>query len=266
MRIPLRRGRDFTSGDTFEAAMVTVVNEAFARAAFGGDDPIGQRVHVGFDRDGDMTIVGVVADIRTAGPERPPEPEIFMPYEQHPGPSTGLTLVVRSDTADLDALAATITRLIRARNPQVPVVAETMNGVLAQATATPRFRTYVLIAFASVALLLALTGVYGVMAFNVSQRVAEIGLRMALGATPRNIVGLVVGHGSTVIAAGVAAGLALSLALSRLMNSFLFEVAPRDPLLLGGVVAAVAAAGIAASAAPALAALRGDPIAALRGE
>jgi ABC-type antimicrobial peptide transport system permease subunit len=141
-----------------------------------------------------------------------------------------------------------------------------MNGVLAQATATPRFRTYVLIAFAAVALLLALTGVYGVMAFNVSQRVAEIGLRMALGATPRDIVGLVVGHGAAVIAAGVTAGLALSLALSRLMSSFLFEVAPRDPMLLGGVIAAVAAAGVAASAAPALAALRRDPLAALRSE
>jgi hypothetical protein len=233
LRIPLRRGRDFDDRDVLEAPMVTIVNDVFAPAVFGDTDPIGQRVEVGFDRPGYMTIVGVVGDIRTAGPERAPQPEIYMPYEQHPGPSTALTLVIRTENANLGALAATLTRLIRARNRDVPVVADTMDGVLTQATATPRFRTYVLATFAIVALLLAIAGVYGVMAFNVSQRVGEIGVRLAVGATPGDVLTLILAQGATLVAAGIVVGLALSLALSRFVTAFLFGSTAVDPFVLG---------------------------------
>jgi ABC-type antimicrobial peptide transport system permease subunit len=213
-----------------------------------------------------MTIVGVVSDIRTAGPARPAQPEIYMPYEQHPGPATALNLVVRTAAADPSSLGDTIGRKIRERNPDVPVRATTMEGTLETASATPRFRTFLLVTFAGVALLLALAGVYGVMAYSVSQRVPELGVRIALGATPGHILGLVVGQGARLALIGLGAGIALSLLAGRLLQGLLFGVTPRDPLMLGVVTAGVTLATLAACYIPGRRAVRVDPMIALRAE
>ena len=141
LRIPVRAGRDFSDGDRREAPLVAIINESLARVAFQDQDPIGRKIQCGLDTLEYMTIVGVVADIRTTGPSGAVQPEIFMPYEQHPGPATALNLVARTEMADPLALAATISRKIRDRNPDVPVRATTMEGTLETAVATPRFRT-----------------------------------------------------------------------------------------------------------------------------
>jgi predicted permease len=266
MGIPLRRGRDFTDGDTREATRVAIVNEALARASFAGVDPIGRRIQCGLDSLEFMTIVGIVGDVRTWGPQRPAQAEIFMPYEQHPGPASSLNLVVRTDLADPLALTDTMTRTISARNPDVPVRATTMAATLQAASATPRFQTFLLVMFAGVALALALAGVYGVMAYTVSQRVPELGVRIALGATPDHIRALVFGHGAKLAAAGLAVGIGLALLAGRLLQGFLFGVTATDPRVLGAVSAAVAVATLAACYVPVRRAVRVDPMMALRAE
>jgi putative ABC transport system permease protein len=266
MRIPIVRGRDFTDADAITAPFVAVVNEAFVRAAFPDRDPIGQRIRWGLDTPDYMRIVGVVGDVRTRGPARPVQSEIYAAADQHPGPSTMLSIVARTDAMDPLALGGTLARLIRQRNADVPVKIDTMEGTLAAATATPRFRTFLLAVFAVVALVLAVAGVYGVMAYTVSQRVPEIGIRVALGATPGNILGMVVGQGVKLAGIGLALGIVLALATTRLIEGLLFGVTARDPLILASVTAIVAAAALGACYIPGRRALRVEPMTALRTE
>jgi putative ABC transport system permease protein len=266
MGVPLKRGRDFTDGDRRGAPLVTVINEALARASFQGRDPIGLRLQCGFDTLDFMTIVGVVGDVRTWGPNLPAQPEIYMPYEQHPGSATALSIVARTAAADPLVLSDTMRRKIVARNPDVPVKASTMEAAIGSASATPRFQTFLLVVFAGVALMLALAGVYGVMAYTVSQRIPELGVRIALGATPQDIRALVFGQGAKLAAAGLAIGLALALASGRLLQGLLFGVTPRDPLILAGVTLGVAVATLAACYVPVRRAVRVDPMVALRAE
>jgi putative ABC transport system permease protein len=266
MTIALKRGRDFTDADRRDAPFVAVINEALARASFAGEDPIGRRMKCGLDSMQFMTIVGVVGDVRTWGPSQPPQAEIYMPFEQHAGPATALNLVARTDTADPLALTDTMRRKISARNPDVPVKATTMEATLTTASATPRFRTFLLIVFAGVALALALAGVYGVMAYSVSQRVSELGVRIALGATPGDIRKLIFGQGAKLAAAGLAIGLGLALISGRVLQGLLFGVTARDPAILAVVIVTVAAATLAACYIPVRRAVRVDPMVALRAE
>jgi ABC-type antimicrobial peptide transport system permease subunit len=213
-----------------------------------------------------MTIIGVVGDIRTAGPSQPAAPELYMPYEQHPGPATALNIVARTQAPDPLALSETMQRKIRERNPDVPVKATTMEGTLDTATATPRFQAYLLVLFAGVALVLALAGIYGVMAYMVSQRVPELGVRIALGATPRSILWLILGHGAKLAGVGLALGIALALLSGKLVEGFLFGVTPRDPFIFIVVTVGVAIATLAACYIPGRRAVRVDPMTALRAE
>ena len=213
-----------------------------------------------------MTIVGVVGDVRTWGPGLPAQAEIYMPYEQHPGPATTLRIVARTATADPLALTDTMRRKISARNPDVPVKASTMELTLDTASATPRFQTFLLMVFAGVALVLALAGVYGVMAYTVSQRVPEIGVRIALGATPEDIRALIFGQGAKLAAAGLLIGLTLALLSGKLLQGLLFGVTPRDPVILAAVTVAVAVATMAACYIPVRRAVRVDPMVALRAD
>ena len=266
LQVPLARGRDFTDADRLDAPFVAIVNEQLAKDAFPGVDPIGRTIRMGLDTLDPMTIVGIVKDIRTRGPARPVMAEIFMPYEQHQGPATSLNIVLRTDTADPLATGATAMRQIRSRNPQVPVRVETMEMTMAGATATPRFRTVLLVVFAVVALLLAIAGVYGVMAYTVNQRVPEIGLRVALGASPSDVIQLVMREGALLVALGLAVGTVLSIAGARFISGLLFGVSATDPLVFAAVSAIVAIAALAACLIPSRRALRVDPLLALRSE
>jgi predicted permease len=266
LQVPMILGRDFTDADRLEAPRVVIINEQLAKDAFPDVDPIGRTLRCGLDSLEPMTIVGIAKDVRTRGPGRPVQAEIFMPYEQHQGPATSLNIVMRTDAADPLSVAATAARQIRARTPDVPVRVETMEMTLATATATPRFRTVLLVVFAVVALVLAIAGVYGVMAYTVTQRVPEIGLRVALGASPSDVLGLVLRDGGVLIAIGLAAGAVLSFAGARFISGMLFGVSARDPLVFTGVSLLVAFAALAACLVPGRRALKVDPLLALRAE
>ncbi len=266
MRIPLKRGRDFSDLDTAESQFVAIINESLARASFPNDDPIGKRIRCGLDTLDYMTIVGVVADVRTRGPASSVMPEIYMPNAQHPGPGSSLNIVVRSDSAEPLSLGQTIARKLRERNPDVPVRISTMQGTLETASATPRFRAFLLTSFATIALALAIAGVYGVMAYSVSQRLPEMGVRVALGASPSRILTLVLGQGVKLAAAGLAIGLGLCVMAGRLLQGFLFGVTASDPTMLIFVVVAVTITTLLACTIPGRRAIRVDPMVALRAE
>ena len=266
LNVPIVRGRDFNDGDRIDAPFVAIINEQLAKDAFQGVDPIGRTIRAGLDSLTPMTIVGIVKDVRTRGPQRPVQAELFFPHEQHQGPATSLNLVMRTDTLDPLSLGATAARQIRSRYPDVPVRVETMDMTMSGATAAPRFRTTLLVVFAIVALLLAIAGVYGVMAYTVSQRVPEIGLRVALGASPSDVMGLVLREGGVLIAIGLAVGTALSYAGARFISGLLFGVSARDPMVFAGVSVVVALAALGACLVPGRRALKVDPLLALRAE
>ena len=266
LQVPIVRGRDFTDADRLDAPWVAIINEQLAKDAFPGVDPIGRSIRAGLDSLEPMTIVGIVKDVRTRGPNRPIEAELFFPYEQHQGPATALNLVLRTDAADPLALGASAARHIRNRHPDVPIRVETMEMTMAGATAAPRFRTVLLVVFAIVALLLAIAGVYGVMAYTVNQRVPEIGLRVALGASPGDVMRLVLRDGGLLIGLGLVLGAALSYAGAQFISGLLFGVSARDPVVFAGVSMLVAIAALGACLVPGRRALKVDPLLALRAE
>ena len=268
LQVPLIRGRDFNDRDQLDAPLVAIINEQLAKEAFPGVDPIGRTIRCGLDPVSmqPMTIVGIAKDVRTRGPARPVQAELYMPYEQHQGPATSLNLVLRTTAPDPLAIGAAVAKQIRSRRPEVPVRVETMAMTIAGATATPRFRTVLLVVFALVALLLAIAGVYGVMAYTVTQRVPEIGLRVALGAAPADVFRLVLRDGAVLIVLGLAVGAALSYAGAQFISGLLFGVSARDPWTFVGVSALVALAALAACLVPGRRALRIDPLLALRAE
>ncbi len=263
--IPLKQGRDFSAADQYDAPFTAVINEALARKSFAGQDPIGRVIYCGMDSDKGMKIVGVVGDIRQWGPAVAPQPEIYMPNEQHPRTATGMNVLVRT-AMEPGALMETLRRTVRELSPDVPVKFTTMEASLAENTAAPRFRTLLLGIFAGLAVILAMAGVYGVMAYTVGQRGNEIGLRMALGADTGDVLRLVLRQGLMLAAAGVVIGLAGAMAASRLLESMLFEVKPNDPATYAGVTVLLGVAALAANYIPARRAARIDPLVALREE
>jgi predicted permease len=265
MQIPLRRGRDFSPRDQYDAPFVAIVNDALARQAFGDADPIGRNIFCGLDSPKSMTIIGVVGDVRSNDPSRPPAPEIYMPFEQHPVTATSLAIVART-AGDPMAAANVFRGIIQAVNGEVPVRASTMDDALSIAVATPRFRTLLIGVFAAFALALAIAGVYGVMAYAVSRRTAEIGVRMAMGAASTDILRLVMGEGLRLALAGIALGSVLAYGLAQLLRGMLFAVAPADPVVFAAVPVTLILTAAAATAIPALRAARVDPMAALRAE
>jgi putative ABC transport system permease protein len=260
--IPLKAGREFTEADDGKHEQVVMINEAVKRQYWPNEDPIGK--HVSGDNGKTWaTIIGIVGDVREFGLDHPPATEFYVPQTESPSPGT---LLVRT-AADPHALAQALTRAVHAVDSQAAVTrVRTLEDVRSESVAPPRVMASLLGIFALVALVIAAAGIGGMMALNVSQRVREIGIRMALGAEPSAVLRTVLGQGLTLAALGVTIGIAGALALTGLVKSLLFGVKPTDPLTFAAVAIVLAAAAAVASYLPARRAAAIDPIEALRTE
>jgi predicted permease len=265
MGIPLLHGRGFREQDTASTPLVAVVNQTLARTYFSGTDPIGKRLLWG-DR-APFTIVGIAGDVRFSALDADVAPMIYMSnFQVSSGVSRHAVFVVRT-SGEPASLARTASETIWSVDKDLPVFGvTTMNEVLAASVAQRRFSMSLLGGFAVLALLMAALGLYGVLSYSVSQRMHEMGLRMALGANARDLMGLVVGQGIRVVLAGVVAGLLASFAATRLLSGMLFGVSPLDPFTFATVAVVLVAAALLASFVPARRATRVDPIVALRYE
>jgi predicted permease len=212
----VRRGRDFGDADSWGRPQVAMINERLAREAFGDTDPLGHKIRCGLTRQSgnDMEIVGIVTDARQIAPGEEPRPEIFMPYLQHPGAGANLTLVVQTSLEPY-ALSSAIRETALKMNPELPVRFSSMDEMLLQSLAYPRFRALLIGCFAAVAVLLAVLGIYSVISYLVGQRTSEIGLRLALGARSGDVYGMVVGGSMRMVTAGILLGLVGALTCSR---------------------------------------------------
>ena len=262
--IPLLRGRSFDARDTESSPDVVMVNEALARRHFPGENPLGKRITFEWYDTLRAEIVGVVGSVREMGPTEDPSPAIYIPYRKRPD---DLFHVLVRTTGDPRSLADNARAVVRSLDPNQPVAdIRTMEQVAGATVARPRLNLLLLGGFAILALLLAAIGIYGVISYSVTQRRAEIGVRVALGASRPDVLRLVVGQGVRLTLAGLLVGLAGALVLTRLMTSLLFGVEPTDPLTLATVAAFLAAVALLASWIPARRAAATDPAIALRAE
>ncbi|MBV9774630.1 MAG: ABC transporter permease [Gemmatimonadetes bacterium] len=259
MGIRMLRGRSLTADEVEHAAPVVVVNRTMAERFWPGRDPLGRRIRIG---DPWLTVVGVAEDVRMSRLNEKPSSQVYAPYTERSPAS--MTLLVRTG-GDPAAATAEVRRAIRAVDPTVvadEVVA--MDEVLHRSLWQQRLFGGLFTSFAAIALLLAVTGVYGVIAYSVSQRTHEIGVRMALGARPERILRMVVGQAARLAGVGVGIGLLGALAVTRLLASALYGVSPTDPVAFGVTTLLLAGAALAASWIPARRAVRVDPMVALR--
>jgi putative ABC transport system permease protein len=263
MGIPLLRGRHFAEQDREGAPFVVIINQAMARLYWPNEDPVGQRIRPGGASDWG-TVVGVVGNIRFSGLDGQASPEMFWSQAQRPRSAT--ILVIRTEREPA-ALASAVRAAIREVDPDQPVARiRTLERIVDQSVAPQRVTMLLLGAFAALALVLAGTGLYGVMSYLVAQRTHEIGLRMALGAQPGDVLRLVVRQGLTLALLGAAIGVGGALALTRLMSSLLFGVTTRDPAVFVSSPVVLVAVALAACFLPARRASLADPLAALRHE
>ncbi|HVG29686.1 MAG TPA: ABC transporter permease [Pyrinomonadaceae bacterium] len=267
MGIPLRRGRTFDDRDRKEAPQVLVVNDTFARQFFPGDDPLGKRIVFGGGPAGGTAreIVGVVGDVRHAGLDEPATPEFYVPYTQVL--TARLTVVARSASDDTAGVAGALRGVIRRTDKDSPVYnVRTMEELLAASVAKRRFNMILLGGFAAVALVLAALGIYGVISYTVTQRTHEIGVRVALGAQPGDVVRMILSQGMRLTLLGVGVGLLGASALTRVMSGLLFGVSATDPVTFGGVALLLAGVAFVSCLLPARRATKVDPMIALRYE
>lgn len=268
MGIPLLAGRDFTARDTADAPKVGIISERIVRESFpgGAAEALGRRVR--FDGGEWMTVVGVVADIRQRGLNEDVKPMIYGPFQQEQ--TTPFLLRFQSFVARTSTPASVLEGIraeIRRAAPDLPIAGTlTMDEAVAASVAAPRFRTVLLGLFATAAMLIATCGLYGLMAYAVTQRRREIGVRMALGATRHDVQRLVLARALRIVAAGLIAGLAGAVVITRVLRTFLFGVTPTDPLVFASVTLLLLTVGLMAAWLPARRASRIDPLSALRAE
>jgi putative ABC transport system permease protein len=271
LRIPMRRGRSFTDADRAGAPLVAIVNEAFVREYYPADEPIGRRIRWVSGPGEWITIVGVVADVRGLSLESAEIPAVHVPYRQEQAAwRMWMDIAVRTG-GDPATIARAMRQELARLDPSVPLTkVGTMSGVLERSLAGRRFNLFLLGGFASLALALAAAGTYGVMAYTVSRRTREVGVRIALGATSRDVLRLIVGRGLLLAGGGVAAGLAAAFGAARVWSGFiaglLFEVTATDAVTLTAASLVLLATATAAAWVPARRAARVDPLTTLRSE
>jgi predicted permease len=264
--IPLLRGRVFERGDGPDAQRVAVVSRSLAERLWPGEDPLGKLIQ--FDMGGDLrpsTIVGIVGDVRgDYGVEQEPRPTFYAPYRQRPWSLTIFEIVIR--TADAARVVPAARDLVQSMNPDIVPQFSTSEQVYAGQLAPRRFNLVLIGVFGGTALLLALAGIYGSIAFHVARRTHEIGVRMALGARPAGVISMVVRRSLLLAGLGIAAGIAIALGASRLASSLLYGIAPHDPVSYVAAATLLLLAAVAAGWIPAVRAARVDPVTALRSE
>jgi putative ABC transport system permease protein len=263
--IPLIRGRIFDERDGANSPHVAVISESLARDRWPNQDPIGHTIEFG-NMDGDLrllTIVGIVGDTHEYGLDAPPRPTVYVNLLQRP--RAAITLTMLSD-ADTRSVASAARGMLQDLNPEIPARFRTFSQVYSASLGSRRFNVILVGLFGIVALLLATAGVFGVMAYSVSRRTREIGVRVALGAGSGDVLRMILSQGLRTIFIGVAIGVAGSLALTRTVESLLFGVTATDPLTFGGVTLLLVGAALLASYVPARRAMRVDPMVALRYE
>jgi putative ABC transport system permease protein len=265
MGIELFSGRAFSERDRVEAPAVAMINEAFAREFFPGEDPLGRRITSDTGKRVSREIVGVVRDIKHFGLDSEARPELYVPYTQDPWPRA-MTIVLRTG-ADPSSLMAGVRAEVSALDKDLPVLnVRTMEQLVERSVSTSRFRAYLIGLFAALALILSSLGIYGVMSYAAGQRTHEIGIRMALGAGRRDILTLVLGQGVALTMIGIGIGVAASLGLTRVLQSMLFEVSATDPYTFAGVSILLFLVAVLACLLPARRAMNVDPTTALRCE
>jgi predicted permease len=265
--IPLLQGRLFDDRDSMDAPHVAIINQSLAREKWPEQNPLGHNIEFG-NMDGDLrpfTIVGVVGDVREDSVETPPSPTIYVNYRQRPQATYHFTAVVRSD-ADPTSIISSTRKIVHSLDPDLPPGFGTFNQVVSNSLKARRFNLTLVGVFACTAMLLAIAGLYGVMAYAVTQRTGEFGVRTALGASPGNILRLVLGQGIVTALIGVAIGMAGALILARTLQSLLFGLSASDPLTFAVVALVLIVVALLASYIPARRAAKVDPMVALRYE
>jgi putative ABC transport system permease protein len=265
MEIPLLRGRTLSVLADSASQVEVLINRTLAEKYWPGENPVGRRMRLfGPPRALPATIVGVVGDVRQIAPDQPPREEFYLSALQRPGQE--MAFLVRTE-GQPDRLGTAVTRAIQQADPEQPVFGVmSMEKLLASASAERRFSLLLLSLFAAIALLLSAIGIYGVMAYSTTQRRHEIGIRLALGANARDVLGLVVAQGMRLVGLGLLLGLTGAWALSRVLTSQLYGVGARDPFTYLTVALLLGSVALAASYLPARRALQVDPMSSLRSE
>jgi putative ABC transport system permease protein len=263
MSIPVRNGRAFIEQDTKSAQTVAIVNDAFVRQFFPDRTALGQRLQIGFSDPLNVEVVGVVGDVRHRGYDSDARPEMYVSYRQDTIWPV-MNLVVRTHGEPL-TLAPSVRGAIQAVDPSQAIFnVRPLEEMMFDSIAERRFNLILLLSFAAVAVLTAAAGIYGIMTYFVSQRTSEIGIRMALGASRRDVLKLILGHGMRLTMWGVGIGLLASLAVTRLIVSLLFGVSAIDPLTLAGVAIFLILVALLACYVPTQRAIKVDPLVAIR--
>jgi putative ABC transport system permease protein len=267
MGIPQRAGRDFTDADTIESPPVAIVSETLVRQHYPGEDPLGKRINInigGVDRPNGAEIVGVVGDIKMTALDADSRPAVYLPLSQL---AIGLMTFVARTSLEPTSLTSAVAGAVRAVDPELPLAdVATMENVVNSTIARPRLVSTLLTAFALIALALAGVGVYGVMAYSVSQRTQEIGVRMALGASSESVFRMMIGQSLRLVALGIVVGVVAAGWLSRFLTTLLFRTERFDPVTFAVTALVLAGVAVLASYIPARRGMRIAPVEALRAE